>query len=223
MIYSFNIGDYVSIKKLKEKEKEERRNYIIDASEKLFFDKGYDNVSMKDIANKVGIDRTTIYLYFKNKEAIYFSIVLRAVKIMNEIFKESVKSDKNGIDKLRDTGWAYYEFNENFPDYHKIYVSFEYLRFQNNDKYDISEIMAVHAETVRIVCKAIAEGIEDGSIRKDLNPLQIAMYMATTSYPIVNPNPDILKALDMSAKQYYEDYLDLLRLSLMNTENKVKD
>lgn len=213
-----NIGDYVSIKELKEKEKEERRNYIIDASEKLFFEKGYDNVSMRDIANKVGIDRTTIYLYFKNKEAIYFSIVLRAVKIMNGIFKESVKSDKNGLSKLRDTGWAYYKFNENFPDYHNVYVTFEYLRFQNNDKYDISEIMAVHAETVRIVCKTIVDGMEDGSIRKGLNPLQIAMYMATTTYPIVNPNPDILKVLGMNAKQYYEDYLDLFSRMLMNTE-----
>ncbi len=68
----------VSIKELKEREKEQRREYIIDAAEKLFFSKGYDNVSMNDIADAVGMNKATLYLYFANKESLFFSVIQRA-------------------------------------------------------------------------------------------------------------------------------------------------
>ncbi len=72
----------LSYKNLKEKEKEKRREYIIDAAEKLFLDKGYENVPMSDIAEEVGVNRATLYLYFKNKDTLYFAVLLRGLNLM---------------------------------------------------------------------------------------------------------------------------------------------
>lgn len=208
----------LSIKELKEKEKENRVNYVIDAAEKLFFTNNYDDVSMNDIAEKVGVSRTALYRYFKNKESIYFAIVLRAARIMNKMFENGVKSKKNGLNKLRDLGNAYYEFYKDFPDYYNIYLSFEYLRFQNNEKYDISEILAINFNLIKIMCETIVEGMQDNSIRKDLNPLEIAMFIATTSNSILKTNPNTLHALGINEKQYFEDYLCLWDRMLTNSE-----
>lgn len=208
----------LSIKELKEKERKKRYNYIINATEELFFSKSYENVSMNDIAEKVGISRTALYRYFKNKETIYFAVVLRAAKILNEMFEKRAKSKENGLNKLRDMGMAYFEFYNDYPDYYNLYLSFEYLKFQNNDKYDISEIMAWNIKTIEIMCGAIVEGMQDNSIRKDLNPLEIAMFIATTSNSVLKSNPDTLKALGISGKQYFKDFLGLWRHMLKNTE-----
>lgn len=40
----------------------------MDAAEKLFFSKGYDDVSLGDIAQEVELNKATIYFYFENKE-----------------------------------------------------------------------------------------------------------------------------------------------------------
>ena len=215
------MGDTLSIQKLKEKEKEERRNYIIDAAEKLFFSKGYDNVSMKDIADEVGISRAALYLYFKNKEVIYLAIVLRGMRIMDKLFKESIKSDKDGLGKLEDTGRAYFEFYRDFIDYYEVCAYFDSQRFSKVDNEYMPEINALRGETIRITCESIEDGIKDGSIRANVNPMEIAVFIAITSKQIVNPNKWATRSLEgeeISHEQFIEDSIDLWRRMLVNTE-----
>lgn len=215
--------DTLSIQELKEKEKEERRNYIVDAAEKLFFSKGYDNVSMKDIADEVGISRAAIYLYFKNKEVIYLAIVLRGMRIMDKLFKESVKSDKNGLGKLEDTGWAYFKFYRDFTDYYGVCAYFDSQRFSKVDNEYMPEINVLREETIRITRESIEEGIEDGSIRANVNSMEIAVFIAITSKQIVNPNEWATRSLEgeeISHEQFIGDSMDLWRRMLVNTENK---
>lgn len=62
----------MSIQDRREREKEQRRNDILKAAEKLFLSREYDNVSMNDIAREVELSKATIYLYFENKEELFF-------------------------------------------------------------------------------------------------------------------------------------------------------
>ena len=66
----------VSTQDIREQKKEQRRKYILNVAEKLFFMKGYNDVSMNDIAREAGLNKSVIYRYFKNKESLYFAIVL---------------------------------------------------------------------------------------------------------------------------------------------------
>jgi len=210
----------LSIKNLKEKERENRIDYIIDAAEQLFFEKGYDGVSLNEIALKIGISRPALYRYFKNREEIYFAVVLRAAKIMNQLFKKSANNNDNARIKLEKMGKAYFKFYKDFPNYYEIYLSFEFLRFQNNEKYDISEIMKLNFETIKIICETIEEGMEDGSIRKDINPLETAMFITTTSNSVLKLYPNTTKTLGISIEQYYDDFLRLWDRALMDINNK---
>ena len=60
----------------KEREREMRRNDIIDAAEKLFFSRGYENVTMDDLAKELEMSRAALYLSFKNKGDIYAAIAI---------------------------------------------------------------------------------------------------------------------------------------------------
>lgn len=50
----------------KKREKERRRNTIIDAAEKVIFSKGLDQSTMTEIAQEAELSKGTLYLYFKN-------------------------------------------------------------------------------------------------------------------------------------------------------------
>lgn len=59
------------------KEAEERRNEILNVSEKLFMIKGFDYTSITDILDEIGIARGTLYYHFKSKEDILDGIIHR--------------------------------------------------------------------------------------------------------------------------------------------------
>ena len=83
----------MSITSRREREKQKRQNDIINAAEKVFFAKGYDNVTMEEIANEAEVNKALLYYYFKNKEALFFAVNLYGVKILYEMYVECSNLD----------------------------------------------------------------------------------------------------------------------------------
>lgn len=66
------------------KDAEERRNEILDATDELIAQKGVDGTSTKDILEKVGIARGTLYHHFKSKEDIMDALIERySIRLLN--------------------------------------------------------------------------------------------------------------------------------------------
>jgi len=55
--------------------KEEIRNRILDAGEKVFYEKDYRSAKLTEIAHEADIPVALIYTYFKNKEKLFDAIV----------------------------------------------------------------------------------------------------------------------------------------------------
>jgi TetR/AcrR family transcriptional regulator len=119
----------MSIAERKEREREQRRNDILSAAEKLFFARGYDSVTMDDIAKEVELNKATIYLYYKDKESLFFTVVLQGVRILDGMVREREVNAKTGSDKLWEIGRAYISFAEKYPDYNRAYNYFYSGRF----------------------------------------------------------------------------------------------
>lgn len=73
------------------KEAEERREEILDAAEKLFAAKGFDNTSTGDILDAVGIARGTLYYHFKSKEDILDGVIQRITDRLTQAAGEIVR------------------------------------------------------------------------------------------------------------------------------------
>jgi len=110
----------MSVSEWKAREKEQRRSDIVDAAEKLFFSKSYDEVSMDDIAKAIKLNKATLYRYFSSKEALFFTVVLRGVKIEHEMLQRSLTQEGNGLERLFKLGMVYYDFARQYPDYHRL-------------------------------------------------------------------------------------------------------
>ncbi len=130
----------MSIADWKEQEKEQRRIYITNAAEKLFFSLGYDNVTMDDIAKEVGLTKKSLYLYFKNKESLFFAVVLRGTRILNALVKEYVKRSRTGFESLWEIGHAYYSFARKYPDYDRA------CNYFYSGRFDIENILRLKNE-----------------------------------------------------------------------------
>src|SRR5579859_1800817 len=62
---------------LKEKQRQERENLILQAAEEVLLEKGYHETSMDEIAARVGIAKGTLYLHFARKEDLIFALLER--------------------------------------------------------------------------------------------------------------------------------------------------
>ena len=79
----------------------ETKELILNKSLKLFSDKGYEGVSMRDIASEVGIKAASIYNHFKGKEDIFCSLLeemSRRYEMMREMTQIPV-GDVNSVAK----------------------------------------------------------------------------------------------------------------------------
>src|SRR4030042_5420945 len=90
-----------SFQELIEKEREQRRTYILDTAEKLFYAKSFTGVSMEEIAKEVGLNKATLYLYFENKDHLLFAIILHEMKELTARCGECMGKDVSGSEKTR--------------------------------------------------------------------------------------------------------------------------
>ena len=74
----------MSIEERKEREKEQRRQQIINAAERAFTAKGFSGATIENIAEEAELSPATLYLYFKNKDELYASLNLKMLKVLVE-------------------------------------------------------------------------------------------------------------------------------------------
>lgn len=194
------------------REKEERRKEIIDAAEKHFFSKGYDDVKMDDIAREVKVNKALLYYYFKDKESLYFEVAQRGALLFDGMVREAVSHELTGLEKLRAIGKAYFEFSLKHPGYYQVNYEFGSHRFLLKKNELHSGHKELSAELSRICYEAAMQGLEDGSIRKSLNPAEIVMFLGLACEGLVKAKfiMSRLERQGISFEQFIEDSLDML-------------
>ncbi|MFH2076862.1 MAG: helix-turn-helix domain-containing protein, partial [Pseudomonadota bacterium] len=67
----------LGLEERRKRERESRKNAILKAARKLFFEKGFRSVTVESIARKADLSKGSIYLYYSSKEEIYSQILLK--------------------------------------------------------------------------------------------------------------------------------------------------
>lgn len=109
----------MGIKERKERQKTEMRDAILSAALKLFSDEGYENVTMRKIADKIEYSVGTIYLYFKDKSEMLYELHNRGFA---EFYKKqlSVQHIKDPVERLTAHGESYIDFAIENPEYYDV-------------------------------------------------------------------------------------------------------
>lgn len=72
---------------------------IMESASRLFFELGYQECSMDDIAREIGVTKGTLYLYFKNKEELLFQVCKKNMKLLEDSLDQMVSEDILGSAK----------------------------------------------------------------------------------------------------------------------------
>lgn len=77
------------------KDPEVRREELIDAADRLFEEKGYDNTSVNDIVRAVGVAQGTFYYHFKSKDEIFTAVADKLAATMIELSFDALREDRD--------------------------------------------------------------------------------------------------------------------------------
>jgi AcrR family transcriptional regulator len=86
-------GTEVPRRSLKERQRQEREELILQTSEEVLLEKGYSDTSMDEIAARVGIAKGTLYLHFSGKEDLVIALFERDMLAFLQVVEKSVASD----------------------------------------------------------------------------------------------------------------------------------
>ena len=101
-------------------DKENLRQEIMDAAREMFVAEGYQNVSMRKIADKIGYSATTIYLYFKDKNDLLHQICEQTFARLAANIKAIHRLSDNPLEKLRSGLREYIHFGLKHPSQYEI-------------------------------------------------------------------------------------------------------
>ncbi len=157
-----------------------RQEDIIDAAEKVFFTKGINNATMDEVAEAAEYSKRTIYIYFSSKEQIYDAIISRAYQVLNRFFAESLQNGRpgNGLEKVLLMGQAYFDFIEKYPNYFAAIANYDTRddHLTSEDVYKIANYQEGNRGSDMLIA-CIREGMADGSIFKELDPVSAAFVL----------------------------------------------
>jgi AcrR family transcriptional regulator len=109
----------VGVKERKLRQKKFLRQEIIDAASELFVKEGYENVSMRRIADKIEYSPTTIYLYFKDKAELLEQVCHETFLRLTRHLKAILEQPGDPIEHLRRGLIAYVHFGLDNPHHYK--------------------------------------------------------------------------------------------------------
>ena len=99
--------------------KEELKDRILQAAKSLFIEKGFEATSMRNIAERVEISPTTIYLYYKDKNDIVYALHGEGFKLLGHQFKK-LESIADPFERFKAMAGIYIQFALNHSDFYEL-------------------------------------------------------------------------------------------------------
>lgn len=162
----------------KEREKEHRREEIINAAEKVFFEKGLQVTTMDEIAEKAELGKSTLYLYYKSKEDLYLAVLMRGSDILYQTFQKVVNSGEPTIKQVAGLGEAYYDFFKQYRNYFRMFYFFENPQMHRQVSEEMMGMCSENNGRIwKLIVDLIQKGMNEGVIQHNINPTQIAVML----------------------------------------------
>lgn len=137
---------------------EETVQKIIDVSYRLFMQKGYEQTSIQDIVNELGMSKGAIYYHFKNKEEILD-------KVSDQIYDQTINMSElredatlTGLEKIRKI------FILSLSNERKMKLDHTFLPLSRNPKLIIANLNGTVYSTAPMLAEFIHQGNQDGSL-----------------------------------------------------------
>jgi AcrR family transcriptional regulator len=146
----------MSIEERKKEEKQEMHKRILDGARKIFLEKGYENTSMRNIANEIRYSPGSLYFYFKDKSEIFrelhregFRLLLSRAKVLDNV--------KDPFERLKANGRVFIEFAQTHKDYYNLMFIVEEKVKAGESTFTIAQEAINHLYTIVEECQQMGK------------------------------------------------------------------
>lgn len=152
------------------KVKEIRRQAVLKAARKLFFEKGFKDVTVESIAKKANVSKGAVYLYFKSKDEIYTQILLTDVDRHQKQMIAILKEGGPAFESLMRIAQSYIDFFMEDRELFRILMTY----MLHTDHMDLSEemdqkLVSAVNKNIDIISQLLQVGIEAGEFPPSIN------------------------------------------------------
>lgn len=148
----------------------DKKSLILESAEKLFIEKGYYSAKIEDIARNAGIAKGTVYIYFKDKESIYISLLEKKLAELTSFIENVINEEISSSEKLEK---IYFSLSEYMDKAHRLQaiVSVENIKTLMHIMTKIkNRVIPKVKRIINSISKIIEEGIKE-EVFKDIDPL----------------------------------------------------
>jgi len=171
----------MTISTRKERQKEELKGKILQAAKELFMQKGFEDTSIRNIAEKIEYSPTTIYLYFKDKDAIFCELHREGFLLLNQYFRP-LAHVADPFERLKAINKAYITFAlENGEFYDLMFIIRSPMDSITKDESDWEEGKLAFMFLMGTINECIAKGYF-----KDMNSEVVAFTVWSMVHGIVS-------------------------------------
>ncbi|GAB2984859.1 TetR family transcriptional regulator [Mucilaginibacter puniceus] len=169
-----------------DKDKIDKKDYILDVAERIFSEKGFDGASTRLISGEAGVNMAMLNYYFGSKEGLFLAIFERKISgfqnIMQNLGNDSSLSAWQKMEKYVE---MYGEKVVNSNCFQKLI----YRELSMNRGNDLSDkLRAMLMKNVAELDKILREGIANGEFKKDIDiPMVVATLYGTKNYMLNTP------------------------------------
>lgn len=204
----------MGISERKEREKQRRREEILDAAEKVFFTKGIEKSTMDDVADEAELSKGTLYLYFKSKEDIHWAITHRGIKDLLTNMEKIVDNGKNAIDNLLIIADAFIKFTQSEKQLANSILFFEGCDIENlNIDHEQIKDTFLNDSPIHLVTELVENGIQQGIIRDDI-PVNILSNILWSQLigvlQVANRKKELFNLVNITREELIENHFKIV-------------
>jgi len=169
----FASGDNIALLGRKERHRLLRKNDISKAAEHVFALKGFYKATIQDIARQAQYAAGTVYLYFKDKDALYLHILEEKIRQFAQVLNLKDAENKTPGEKLEEFVYESLLFFEKNQDFFRIFVREE---SSWSIKSKIAKLPAVN-KPKEIFIRAIKQAQDAGLIKDGLDAAHVNIIL----------------------------------------------
>jgi len=205
----------LGVSERKERERERRREDILDAAEKVFFEKGIDLATMEDVALTAELSKATLYLYFSSKEEIYFAIFVRGQKKMTEMMLRTTDIFLHTKEKMNAFAKSVFSFQKKYPDYFKAFIYFQTHGINiSGDSIYLAEHKRIRQVLLETWISLMQDGKQEAIINEQMDEMRTGaiLWMQMLGFLMIYPlmKNDMKNQFHFNDKNIVEDYTGLV-------------
>ena len=154
-------------------EQPSKRRRILDAAVEIFSRYGFYNSKVSQVAKTAGVADGTIYLYFKNKEAILIQVFEDTMEELSSKQRMALDGLETATDKLRTFVRVHFEMVGRNPELAEVLT----VELRQSGKFMRDADMRAFGRYLGIAARIVAEGQASGEFSPDLRPRRVARML----------------------------------------------